>query len=71
MTFTLAEVWNGTKWSVVKTPDPSGAAGSNFTAAACTSTSSCIAVGSYTLSSDSDVALTLAEKWNGTKWSLA
>jgi hypothetical protein len=64
---TLAEYWNGTKWAIKKTPNPSGAAESALSAVSCTSATACTAVGSY---NSADVALTLAEAWNGTKWAI-
>jgi hypothetical protein len=65
----LAEKWNGTKWSVVASPDPAGSSGTTLYGVACTSAKNCLAVGSYYLSS-SRTTLVAAEKWNGTKWSL-
>jgi hypothetical protein len=65
---TLAEKWNGTKWSVVTSPDPAGSNGATLDGVACTSAKSCLAVGDYFTSSRS--TLPTAEKWNGTKWSV-
>jgi hypothetical protein len=66
---TLAEVWNGTKWAVQATPNPAGATNVTLNAVACLpSTRACEAVGSYINSSG--VTVTLAERWNGTKWAL-
>jgi hypothetical protein len=65
----LAEKWNGTKWSVVSSPDPSGSSGSTLWGVACTSAKSCLAVGSYNNSSHT-TTLPAAESWNGTKWSV-
>jgi hypothetical protein len=66
---TLAEVWNGTAWTVQATPDPAGAIVTKLTGVSCSSATACIAVGSsYSSASASDV--TLAEKWNGTTWKL-
>jgi hypothetical protein len=66
--FTLAEAWNGTAWSIETTPNPSGAEGTLFKSVACTSTSSCTAVGGYDNSSGAESSL--AEDWNGSAWSL-
>jgi hypothetical protein len=63
---TLAEKWNGTKWSVVSSPNP-GTDGARLYGVACTSTKNCLAVGVYFTSGKS---LPMAEKWNGSKWSL-
>jgi hypothetical protein len=66
---TLAEVWNGTQWAVQTTPNPADATNVTLNAVACpTSTRACEAVGSYINSSG--VTVTLAERWNGTKWAL-
>ncbi len=65
---TLAEAWNGTKWSIQTTPNPSGALQSQLSSVSCTSASACTAVGYYVDSSD--VAVTLAEAWNGSSWSI-
>ncbi len=64
----LAEVWNGTSWTVEATPDPSGALDSVLTGVSCTSAGACTAVGSYT--DGSNLSDTLAETWNGTSWSI-
>ena len=64
-----AEGWNGTAWLVQKTPEPAGATAASLAGVSCSSPpGSCVAVGSYTDSSG--VAVTLAEGWNGTKWSV-
>jgi hypothetical protein len=66
---TLAEHWNGTRWVVRLTPNPAGARGSLLARVACTAANACTAVGTYTDSSN--VGLALAERWNGTTWSLS
>jgi hypothetical protein len=66
---TLAERWNGTAWAIQHTPNPSGAGGSNLSAVSCTSTSACTAAGSY-LDTGTEIAVTLAERWNGTAWAI-
>jgi hypothetical protein len=66
---TLAESWNGTKWTVLTTPNPSGTTQGSFSGVSCTSATSCIAVGSYDTKSDiHDKAL--AEYWNGSTWAM-
>ncbi len=64
----LTESWNGTAWRVLPTPGPSTASSSVLNAISCTSASQCIAVGSYTDSSEVNWALT--ESWNGSAWTL-
>jgi hypothetical protein len=66
-TVTLAERWNGTKWSLLHTPNPSGASDSFLNSVSCASTSACTAVGGSFNGTDT---VTLAERWNGTKWSI-
>ncbi len=65
--FTLAERWNGKKWSLGTPAKPAGATSSGLSSVSCTSSSSCIAVGGYDTTSGS---LTLAERWNGKTWSI-
>jgi hypothetical protein len=61
----LVERWNGTKWSIEHTPKPTGASDSFLTSVSCASASACTAVGGY-----GPAYVTLAERWNGTKWSI-
>jgi hypothetical protein len=63
----LAEQWNGSTWQVLSTPSPCGPPqAGGLTGVACQSAGSCQAVGSYM--PDNGTALTLAESWNGRKW---
>ena len=64
----LAESWNGTSWSIQTTPQPSGAIGSNFNGVSCISGTACTAVGTFGTSGGGGG--TLAERWNGTSWSI-
>ena len=63
---TLSEHWNGTKWSLVKSPN-SGSSNNTFYSVAILSATDVWAVG-YKLSNG--VQQTLSEHWNGTKWSI-
>jgi len=65
---TLTERWNGTKWTVVASPNPAGAKSSSLSGIACPAASSCYAVGTYTAQNKQQ--RTLAERWNGTKWAI-
>src|ERR1700691_270176 len=65
---TLAETWNGTEWTIQKTPNPSGAQGSRLFGISCTSSSACLAVGTYETSSYEE--RTLGESWNCTEWTI-
>lgn len=57
-TVTLAERWDGRRWSVQRTPDPRSGGG-GFSAVSCTSRNACTAVGSN-----------VVERWNGRRWSI-
>ena len=64
---TLAEQWNGKTWHLDTTPDVDGALQSIFTSVACWRATACLAVG-YSLDASSDQPL--AERWDGSSWSL-
>ncbi len=64
---TLAERWNGTEWSLQEARNATGAESSELSGVACSSSTACTAVGSYT---SAGVRVPLAERWNGTEWSL-
>jgi hypothetical protein len=64
----LAEHWNGTGWSIQTTPIPGGASESWLTGVSCSSPALCTAAGAYVNSAGK--AVTLAERWNGTEWSI-
>ncbi len=61
---TLAETWNGSRWSVIPTPATQGGSAQLF-AVSCTTTTACEAVG-Y----DSGVQLAIGESWDGRQWHL-
>lgn len=65
---TIAEHWNGKRWSVQKTPASTGLNGT-LDAVSCASSVSCMAVGA--IANDPRTRdRALAERWNGTKWSV-
>jgi hypothetical protein len=65
----FADCWSGGAWSVERTPAPKGSTAAELGGASCSSPPGiCTAVGSDTNSSGT--AVTLAEGWNGTKWSI-
>ena len=66
---TLIEHWNGTTWSVVKSPNPSGLTDTILNGIALVSTSDIWAVG-YSANTNTGIETTLIEHWNGTKWSI-
>jgi hypothetical protein len=61
----LVERWNGTTWSIVSSPAPSGDTYSVLRGVSCSSGTRCFAVGSAS-STDSP----LVERWNGSSWSI-
>jgi hypothetical protein len=68
----LAEVWNGSVWTVRAPPAPPTGFRS-LNAVSCTSPSACTAVGSqYPVQTRrlSSVQGALAERWNGTAWTI-
>lgn len=64
---TLAEVWNGSTWTIGTTPDPSTSL-NQLEAVSCTAATACTAVGSYMGSASLQV--TLGERWNGSSWTV-
>ncbi len=58
--------WNGTTWSLLRTPNP-GSVNNELRGISCTSPSRCMAVGDFTGIGNE---LTLAESWNGTAWTV-
>ena len=65
---TLVEHWNGTRWSVVRSPNRRGAMNTLLGVAA-HSSSDLMAVG-YSCSSTRCTTRTLTEQWNGRHWSI-
>jgi hypothetical protein len=61
---TLTEVWNGTSWSLVTSPDP-GSALNFLYGVSCAGSDDCTAVGYYNNGAGDD---TLVASWNGTVW---
>ncbi len=59
-TVPLAERWNGSSWSIQRTPHPFGI--DDFNDVSCASSTACIAVGSGQES--------FAQRWDGTRWSV-
>jgi len=65
---TLAERWNGHTWSIQPTPNPRGHGIKLLNSVACTSRSSCMAVGNEFDPVTGESLGTLAERWNGRTW---
>lgn len=64
---TLAEVWDGTSWSIVSTP-ATAASIATLNGVSCVSATDCVAVG-FTATTTGTVAA-LIEAWNGSVWSI-
>ncbi|HET8566935.1 MAG TPA: hypothetical protein VFL77_10730 [Solirubrobacterales bacterium] len=62
----LAETWNGSSWSWKEGTVPATASAAYFYAVSCTSSTSCIAAGTFTNSSG--IRMPLAEFGNGASW---
>jgi subtilisin family serine protease len=67
-TLPLAEIWNGSSWSLQSVPAPEGAVSTTLVDVSCTSASACTSAGSYTNGSQKTFAL--IERWNGSSWSV-
>lgn len=65
----LAEIWNGTSWTLQSFPVPANSSGAGLTAVSCTSPSFCEAVGSY-FDTSAFMNEAFGAAWNGTSWSL-
>jgi hypothetical protein len=66
---TLVERWNGTSWSIIKTPNrKDGVNGDDLSGVSCSSKNSCIAIGSSSRTSAGN--RTLVEQWNGKAWTI-
>ncbi len=63
----LIEQWNGTVWTAVSSPAPTGSTTNHLSGVACPNTTSCTAVG---VTVTGGVATSLVEQWSGTTWSL-
>jgi hypothetical protein len=69
----LAEVWKGTSWSIQSTPARIGVRTAELNAVSCTSATACTAVGSfgsYYPATGTSRSSALAERWDGTSWSI-
>ena|SRR5712691_476884 len=66
----LAQIWNGTSWSLTSPVRPKGSIQSSFQAISCPRSSNCVAVGGFITSRTQIVDTPLAESWNGHAWTL-
>ena len=63
----LAEHWNGTAWSLDTVPTPPGSLGDDLGSVSCTSSSFCVALGTFDAGAG---PMAIAVHWNGSAWSL-
>ncbi len=63
----LAERWDGSRWSIEPTVRP-GTISSRLAAVSCTSSTFCLAVGSWTTTGQQRGGL--VERWDGSSWSI-
>ena len=70
-TGTLIEHWNGSSWSIVPSPTPTGASvvGAILQSVSCSSSSNCFAVGFATDDNGRNLR-DVIEHWNGTAWNI-
>jgi hypothetical protein len=66
----LVERWNGVRWSIRHAPSPRRANGVTLRGVSCSSARACTAVGSYHPLGSGDQYRTLAERWNGRRWTI-
>ena len=64
----FSELWNGTAWALLSTPQPSTAVGSQLSSVSCAGVSFCQAVGQANLAGP--LSQNLIESWNGTQWAI-
>lgn len=65
----LTAVWNGTSWTAKEVPAPVGAEHNALFGVSCTSERACTSVGDYRTRPETAIA-TLAEQWDGERWTL-
>ncbi|HEY1919446.1 MAG TPA: hypothetical protein VGH27_28075 [Streptosporangiaceae bacterium] len=63
----LAEVWNGTDWTLHRPPPLTGTKASELVSVSCSQTNACTAVGDDTATGQSNTSL-LSERWDGARW---
>jgi hypothetical protein len=61
----LAESWNGTAWTMARTPGLGGTTAGALSGVSCTSATRCVAVG---YARQGEGTIPLSDTWNGTTW---
>jgi hypothetical protein len=67
--FALAERWNGKTWAIQRLPEPPGTLSSYLNGISCSSPVACTAAGEAVLGLPAGT-VTLAERWDGTRWAI-
>lgn len=62
--------WDGVQWAAHAVPDPAHHADTELSGVSCPSRAACIAVGDYDRTRGNPGPAALAERWNGSRWSL-
>jgi hypothetical protein len=65
----LAETWDGSRWTIGVTPNPSATYGSGLERVSCPSVTACTATGLSYINSTGD-SVSLVETWNGRTWAV-
>ena len=60
--------WDVHEWSAEHVPTPSGSSSNSLFSVSCTSSRTCIAVGGESIGPGGEKTVTLAERWDGTRW---
>lgn len=66
----LSERWNGTEWAIKTAANPAEATLNWFYGVSCTSSTACTAVGAEEREPINHETKTMAQRWNGTGWSI-
>jgi hypothetical protein len=66
----VALVWDGTQWAAHAVPYPAHHADTELSGVSCPSRAACIAVGDYDRTGGNPGSAALAERWDGSRWSL-
>jgi hypothetical protein len=66
----LADVWNGTAWGHMLIPNPTNSVDSEILGMSCLSATSCLAVGFGTYPTASITEKPIAERWDGSVWTV-
>jgi hypothetical protein len=66
----LAERWNGRHWAITSVPHPPRHPQTNLGAVSCRTRTFCMAVGDYVTDTHGAITHALAEKWDGSSWTV-